>query len=101
MVTVSNTGELSSSSSRYNEVRLPLDDTKNHVTAATEVVEAEDKSRGFYIPYRRLQHHSWNILDFLARTFSATSPLRKRRATVKSNKVLRSSENMLVDNITA
>ena len=43
MVTVSNTGELSSSSSRYNEVRLPLDDTKNHVTAATEVVEAEDK----------------------------------------------------------
>ena len=37
-----------SSLSRYNEVRLLMEGTKNHVTAIMQVDEAEDRSRGVY-----------------------------------------------------
>ena len=48
MVTVLVSAELSSSRSRYNEVRQLVDGTKEHVTSAMQTVEAEDRARGLY-----------------------------------------------------
>ena len=40
--------ELSSPGSRYNEVRQLVEGTKENVTSAMQIVEAEDIARGLY-----------------------------------------------------
>ena len=41
-------GELSSSASRYNEIRQLVEGTMDHLTSAMQVVEAEVRSIGLY-----------------------------------------------------
>ena len=48
MVTTLATAELSSPGSRYNEVKTLVEETKDEVTAAMQIVEAEDRGRGLY-----------------------------------------------------
>jgi hypothetical protein len=48
MVTTLASAELSSPGSRYNEVKTLVEETKDEVTNAMEIVEAEDRERVIY-----------------------------------------------------
>ena len=48
MVTVLASAELSSSGSLYNEVKQLVENTKEHVSSAIQIVESEDRARGLY-----------------------------------------------------
>ena len=48
MVTTLTSAGLSSPGSRYNEVKQLVEETKDEVTAAMQIVEAEDRGRGLY-----------------------------------------------------
>ena len=64
MVTVLAVGDLSSSSSRYNKVRLlDVEGTKDYVTSAMQVFEAEDRSTGLYTPASLLEYPKFSGKD--------------------------------------
>ena len=48
MVTTLSGAELSSPGSWYNEVKQSVEETKDEVTAAIQIVEAENRGRGLY-----------------------------------------------------
>ena len=48
MVTFLASAELSSSGSLYNKVKQLVENTKEHVSSAMQIVESEDRARGLY-----------------------------------------------------